>query len=89
MKRPTAARSSGSGKRRREADRRRCGLGAASRSAEIGIHNRGIGHQALRGTLTRNPADFDEVAAIGNLQALPRVLLDKQDADAGLGDLRQ
>ena len=57
---------------------------AAGRSTEIGIHHRRIGHQLLGRTGADDVAVVEQVAAVRDRQALARVLLHQQNADAGL-----
>ncbi len=55
--------------------------------AEIGFAHRRIGGEIAGDAVADNAASLDQIAAVGNAQALLGVLLDQQDADAALAHL--
>src|SRR5262245_28801984 len=58
-------------------------------SAQIGALDGGVGLQGRRRALADDAAGLDEVAAVGDVEALLGVLLHQQDADAGGADAGQ
>ena len=52
--------------------------------AEIGLAHRRVGGKVAGDAVADDAASLDQIAAIGNAQALLGVLLDQQDADAAL-----
>ena len=55
--------------------------------AEIGFAHGGIGDKVAGDAVADDTASLDQIAAVGNAQALLGVLLDQQDADAALAHL--